>query len=56
MKILDYKIRDAAQQAQPQVMSQERDFVTKTELTEFEQKINARIAELRKEGTGESAV
>ena len=56
MKILDYKIRDAAQQAQPQVMSQEKNYVTKTELTEFEQKINARIAELRKEGTGESAV
>lgn len=56
MKILDYKIREAAQQAQPKVISQEKNYVTKTELTEFEQKINARIAELRKEGTGESAV
>ena len=51
MKILDYKIREATPTAQqPQVMNvQNQDFVTRDELTEFEDQIREQIANLKKE-------
>ena len=51
MKILDYKIREATPTAQqPQVMNvQNQDFVTREELTEFEDQIREQIANLKKE-------
>ena len=51
MKVLDYKIREMEQSAQPQVVNQQaRDYVTRTELDAFENKINAKFAEfLQKE-------
>lgn len=45
MKILDYKIRETAQPQQTQVVTQAVDYVTKTELNAFEDKINAKFAE-----------
>lgn len=58
MKILDYKIRDAQPTAQPQVIANQ-DFVTRTELDAFENKINTKLDEFfRKEveQDGKSAV
>lgn len=58
MKILDYKIRDAQPTAQPQVVANQ-DFVTRTELDAFENKINTKLDEFfRKEveQDGKSAV
>ena len=44
MKVLDYKIRDAEAQQAPQVVEPVRDYVTRSELNEFETKINAKLA------------
>lgn len=52
MKILDYKIRETAQPIQqPQVINtQNQDYVTRDELTAFENQIREQIANLKKEG------
>lgn len=48
MKVLDYTIRDAEAQQAPQVVEIPRDYVTRSELNEFESKINAKFAEIVK--------
>lgn len=52
MKVLDYKIREAAQPVQQtQITSQPmQDYVTKTEFGAFEDKINAKFAEIMQKG------
>ena len=55
MKILDYTIRDTSS-TRPQVASQSGDFVTKSELTALESKLNAKIAELAGGHADESTV
>lgn len=60
MKVLDYKIRDAEQVQQPQVVDHPiSEYVTKTEFGAFEDKINAKFAEIlqKKEvSDGESVI
>ena len=47
MKILDYRIRESAQPAQPQAVSANtQEYVTRDELTAFEAKIREQIASL----------
>jgi len=55
MKILDYTIRDTSG-ARPQVAPQPGDFVTKSELTALESKLNAKIAEIAGGHADESTV
>lgn len=55
MKILDYTIRDTSS-TRPQVAPQPGDFVTKSELTALESKLNAKIAELAGGHADESTV
>lgn len=60
MKILDYKIREATPTVQqPQVINtQNQDYVTREELSEFEDQIRKQIANLKKENKedGESVI
>lgn len=54
MKVLDYKIRETTQPAQPtQTVT---DYVTKKELDAFETKINAKLAEIVKGEKDEPAI
>lgn len=46
MKILDYKIREAAQPQQTQIVTPTADYVTREELTAFEAQIREQIASL----------
>lgn len=47
MKILDYQIRESSN-PQPQVMDAKNDYVTREELSEFEEQIRKQIANLRR--------